>query len=105
MWGCRMEILLKKLTSISAGEFPKLVTCKWPLGRVTLYQDRIVLDARVEKYELLFSEIDHLQFNVLQANIEHHNPHVTKDISVNGILASRAIRKAIVRHRLPVKII
>jgi hypothetical protein len=54
-----MEILLKRATGISAGEFPKLVTCKWPLGRVTLYQDRIIIDARVEKYELLFSEIEH----------------------------------------------
>ena len=100
-----MEILLEKATSISAGEFPKLVTCKWPLGRVMLYQDRIILDARVEKYELLLSEIEHFQFNVFQVDIEHHNPNVIKDISVNGILTYRAIRKAIVRHRLPVKII
>ena len=100
-----MEILLKRATSISAGEFPKLVTCKWPLGRVILYKDRIILDARVEKYELLFSEIDHFQFNVLQVNIAHHNPNVIKDISIDGILASRAIRKAIARHRLPVKMI
>jgi hypothetical protein len=99
------KILLKRATSISAGEFPKLVTCKWPLGRVTLYQDRIILDARVEKYKLLFSEIKHFRFNVLQVNIEHHNPNVIKDISVNGIFSSRAIRKTIVRHRLPVKII
>jgi hypothetical protein len=100
-----MEILLEKATSISAGEFPKLVTCKWPQGRVTLYQDRIILDARIEKYELLFSEIEHFQFNIFQVNIEHHNPNVIKDITVNGVLASRAIRKAIVRHRLPVKIL
>ena len=100
-----MEILLEKATSISAGEFPKLVTCKWPLGRVTFYQDRIVLDARVEKYELLFSEINHFQFNFLQVNIDHHNPNVIKDISINGILATRAIRKAIVRNQLPIKII
>lgn len=99
------EMLLKRATSISAGEYPKLVTCKWPLGRVSLYQDRIILDARVEKYELLFSEIEHFRFNVFQVNIEHHNPNVIKDISVNGIFTSRAIRKAIVQHRLPVKII
>jgi len=70
------EMLLKRATSISAGEYPKLVTCKWPLGRVSVYQDRIILDARVEKYELLFSEIEHFQFNVFQVNIEHHNPNV-----------------------------
>jgi hypothetical protein len=100
-----MEILLEKVTSISAGEFPKLVACKWPMGRVKLYQDRIIFDARVEKYELLFSEIEHFQFNAFQVNIEHHNPDVINDISVNGIFTSRAIRKAIVRHGLPVKII
>jgi hypothetical protein len=100
-----MEILLEKATSISAGEFPKLVTCKWPQGRVTLYQDRIILDALVEKYELLFSDIEHFQFNIFQANIEHRNPNIIKDISVNGIFTPRAIRKTIVRHRLPVKII
>lgn len=99
------EILLDKATSISAGDFPKLVTCKWPLGRVTLYQDRIVLDARAEKYELLFSDIEHFQFNLLQVNIEHSNPDVVKDISINGIFTPRAIRKTIVRHRLPVKIV
>jgi len=100
-----MEILLKKAAGISAGEFPKLVTCNWPLGIVTLYQDRIILDARVEKYELLFLDIEHFQFNIYQVNIEHSNPNVIKDISVNGIFTARAIRKAIVRHRLPVKVI
>ncbi len=39
-----MKILLKKATGSSAGEFPKLVTRKWPLGQVTLYQDRIILE-------------------------------------------------------------
>ena len=87
-----MEILLKRATSISGGEFPNLITCKWPLGRVTLYQDRVILDARVEKYELLLSEIEHFQFNVFQVNIEHHNPNVIKDISVNGIFTSRNSR-------------
>jgi hypothetical protein len=100
-----MKILLEKATSISAGEFPKLITCKWPLGRVTLYQDRIIMDARVEKYELLLSEIDHFEFNFFQVNIEHHNPNVIRDISVNGIFTSRAIHNAIARHRLPVKVI
>jgi hypothetical protein len=99
-----MKILLNRATTISAGEFPKLVTCKWPLGRVILYQDRIILDARVEKYELLFSEVEYFQFNALQVNITHHNPNVIKDISVNGIFTSRAIRKAIMQHRLPIKI-
>ncbi|MDH3590980.1 MAG: hypothetical protein OER88_03825 [Planctomycetota bacterium] len=99
-----MKKLLETATSISAGESPKLVTCKWPLGRVALYDDRIVLDARVEKYELLFSDIDYLEFNFLQMNIEHSNPNVIRDISVNGIFASRAIRKAIEEHRLPVRI-
>jgi hypothetical protein len=91
-----IEVLIEKATSISAGEFPKLVTCKWPLGRVTLCHDRVMLDARVEKYELLFSEIEHFRFNIFQVNIERHNPNVIKDISVNGILTSRAIWKAIV---------
>ena len=100
-----MEILLEKATSISAGEFPKLVTCRWPLGRVRLYQDRIILDALVEQYELLFSEIEHFQFNFFQVNIEHYNPNVIKDISVNGVLISRAIRKVVEQHRLPVNII
>lgn len=99
------KILLKRATSISAGEFPKRVTCNWPLGRVTLCQDRIIFDARIEKYEIMFSDIEHFQFNVLQVNIEHNNPDVIKDISVNGIFTSRAIRKAIKRHRLPIKII
>lgn len=98
-----MKKLLAIATSISASEFPKLVTCNWPLGKVTMYQDRIVLDARVEKYELLFTDIDHFQCNFLQVSIEHHNPNVIKDISVDGVFASRAIRKAIVRHRLPIK--
>jgi len=47
-----MEALLEKATSISAGESPKLVKCGWPLGKVTLYQDRIALDARLEPGEI-----------------------------------------------------
>ena len=98
-----MEALLDKRTSISAGEFPKLVVCKWPLGRVALYRDRILLDASVEKYELLYSEIDSFQFNLLQVNIEHHRPDVVRDISINGILISRMIKAAIKRYALPVR--
>ena len=99
-----MEKLLDKRTSVSAGEFPKLVTCSWPLGKVALYRDRFVLDARVEKYELLFSDIDYCQFNFLQVNIEHRNPSVPRDLSINGIFISRIIKKTIVQYDLPVDV-
>jgi hypothetical protein len=98
-----MESLLEKNTSISAGEFPKLVKCNWPLGKVVLYKDRIILDARAEKYELLYSDVDYSQFNFMQVNIEHHNPNVARDISINGILISRIIKKTIMRHHLPIR--
>ena len=68
-----------------------------------LYRDRIVLDARVEKYELLYSEIDRFQFNFVQVNIEHHNPDVVRDISINGIFISRIVKTAIRRFDLPVR--
>jgi hypothetical protein len=92
------------VTSISAGEFPKLVKCSWPRGKVSLYEDRMILDARAERYELQYSEIDCCSFNLLQVNIEHHNPSVPKDISINGILVSRAIKKAIREHHLPIRV-
>ena len=98
-----MKKLLERRTSISAGEFPKLVTCNWPLGRVVLYEDRIVLDARIETYDLLYADIDRLQFNFFQVNIEHHDPKVVKDISINGAFMSRLIKKAIMRHDLPIR--
>ena len=99
-----MNKLLDKRTSMSAGAFPKLVKCTWPLGRVVLFQDRIVLDARAEKWELLYSDVDCFQFNFMQVNIEHHDPDVIADISINGILISRSIREAIARHGLPIRI-
>ncbi len=99
-----MEKLLEKRTSVSAGEFPKLVKCDWPLGRVALYRDRIVLDARVEKYELLFSDIDYCQFNFIQVNIEHHSPSVPRELSINGVFISRIIKNTIVQHDLPIKL-
>ena len=98
-----MDKVLEKLTSISAGEFPKLVKCSWPLGKVTLYEDRVVLDARVEKYELLYSDIECFQFKVAQVNIEHHDPNVSKDISINGMFIPRIIKKAIRQHDLPIR--
>jgi hypothetical protein len=99
-----MDKLLEKRTSVSAGEFPKLVKCSWPLGRVTLYRDRIVLDARMEKYELLFSEIDYCQFNFIQVNIEHHNPSLPRDLSIDGVFISRIIKQTIAQHDLPVEV-
>jgi hypothetical protein len=98
-----MEKLIEKVTSISAGEFPKIVKCSWPFGKVAFYTDRVVIDARVERYELLYSEIDCFCFNALQVNIEHHNPDVPKDISLNGLLIPRVIRRAITHHHLPVR--
>ncbi len=95
--------MLGKATSVSAGEFPELVKCSWPLGKVVLYEDRIVLDARLEMYELLYSDIDYLQFSLAQVNIEHHNPNVPKDISINGVFIPRIIKKAIKKHGLAVR--
>ena len=100
-----MKTLLDKAASLSAGEFPKLIKCSWPLGRVRLHEDRLWLDACAEQYELLYSDIEHFQFNLFQVNITHHDPKVTRDISINGFFISRAIRKAIAEHHLPIKML
>lgn len=66
------EKLLEKRVGVSAGDLPKLVTCSWPLGSVTMYSDRLVVNAGVELYELAYEGIDHLQINPIQVHIEHH---------------------------------
>lgn len=98
------EKLLEKRVGVSAGEFPKLVSCSWPLGSVTMYRDRLVVNAGVERYELAYRDIDRLQINAFQVNIEHHHPDVIDDITINGILAARRIRRTVEQHRLPVRI-
>jgi hypothetical protein len=99
-----MKKLLERAASLSAGAFPKIVCCTWPIGKVVLYRDRIVLDARAERYELLYSDIDCFQFNLFQANIEHRQPNVVKDISINGFFVARAIKRAIRQYDLPITV-
>ena len=96
--------LLNKRTSVSAGEFPKLVKADWPVGRVTLYDDRFVIFAGAEEYTLLFTDIDYLDIKVGQVNFYHHNPDVIKDISLNGFLIPGIIRKAIAQFGLQVQV-
>ena len=48
-----------------------------------------MVNAGVERYELAYQDIDHLQINPIQVNIEHHRPDVVKDITINGILGAR----------------
>ncbi len=96
--------LLDKRTSVSAGEFPKLVEASWPVGRVRLYDDRFVILAGFEEYILFFSDIDYLDIKVGQVNFYHHNPDVIKDISLNGFLIPGIIRKAISHFGLQVQV-
>ena len=99
-----MTKLLEKRTSVSAGEYPKLVKANWPIGKITLYDDRFVISAAVEEYTLLFTEIDYLDVKLGQVNFYHHNPNVIKDISLNGFLIPGVIRKAIAQFNLHVPI-
>jgi hypothetical protein len=96
--------LLEKRTSISAGDFPKLVTAKWPLGKVVLFKDRMFLDALVEKYNLLYTEIDYIEIKFIEVVIYHHNLEVPKDLTIDGLIIPGEIKKAIEKFNLPVKI-
>ena len=58
----------------------------------------------VEEYTLLFTDIDYLDVKVGQMNFYHHNPNVTKDISLNGFLIPAIILKAIKQFNLHVPI-
>ena len=99
-----MSILFSCTTSISAGEFPELISCRWPLGRVTVTDDRFIFDLRVRKFELLFKDIDYIEFNFLQANFEYQQPGVPANISVNGWLAARQIKALIIQQKLPLTV-
>lgn len=99
-----MTKLLEKRTSVSAGDYPKLVKASWPIGKVTLYDDRFVISAAVEQYTLLFTDIDYIDVKVGQVNFYHHNPNVIKDISLNGFLIPGIIRRTINQFNLNVTI-
>ena len=99
-----MTILLSRATSISAGAFPELISCRWPLGRVTVTDDRFIFDLRIRKFELLFSNVDYIAFNFLQANFEYHQPDLPANLSLNGLLIARQIKNLIIRHNLPVSV-
>jgi len=99
-----MQQLVKKRTSVSAGEFPKLVKANWPLGQITVCDDRFVLDAVSEKFTLLFTDVDYVDILPGQVNFYHHNTDVPKDIGVNGLFIARILRKAIGELGLPVRV-
>ena len=63
-----------------------------------------MVNAGVERYELADEDIDRLQINAFQVNIEHHNPDVIDDTTINEILTARRIRRPLEQHRLPVQI-
>jgi len=97
-----MEKLFEKRTGIAAGEFPKLVKCSWPIGKITFYKDCLVVDAMVEKYTLKYSDIEYITANFLQINIIHRNPSVIKDISLNQPFLASAVKKGIQRYNIPI---
>jgi len=99
-----MEKLFEFGTAVSAGEFPKLVKCSWPLGKITFYRDQLVVNAVAEKYILKYADIDYIKANLLQVQIEHHNPDIIKSIWFNMIFLGNRIKKKVEEFGLPIVI-
>ena len=86
------------------GDSRGLVKASWPFGKITLFGDRLVLNAGFKSFELMYADIDYVKFRYIQLQIEHGNPSVPEHVDVNGFLIPSQIKKAIQAHGLPIEV-
>jgi len=98
-----MKKLFHKRTSVSVGDSSGYAKASWPFGKVTFYDDILVLEVGFRSYRLSHSDIAHLCFKSFQVQIEHHNPDVPEHVDLNGFLISNTLKKAILDYGLPLK--
>ncbi|EDM24818.1 hypothetical protein LNTAR_15372 [Lentisphaera araneosa HTCC2155] len=90
--------------SMTVTEFPEIAECSWPLGSFTFYKNHLLINAGMKKYELLYTEIDHVETEFLHFKIIHNNKKVPKSIwSYTPFLGTR-IKKKILEFKLPIEI-
>ncbi len=99
-----MGKLFEFKTAVSAGEFPKLVTCSWPLGKITFYRDQLEINALAEKYVLKYTDVDYIKTTIIQVQIEHHNPDIIKDITFDTMFLGNRIKKKVKKFGIPITI-
>jgi hypothetical protein len=97
-----MKKVFDKRTSVSVGDSKGLARATWPFGRVTLLEDKILVDAGFKRFELLYSEIEHIKFMPFQVQIEHRNRTVPEHVEINGFVIPHQIKRAIKAHKLPI---
>lgn len=99
-----MEKLFEFRTAVCAAQFPKLVKCSWPIGRITFYKDCLEVSAGFEKYILKYSDIDYIKANFLDVLINHHNPEVIESIWFDMPFLGTRIKKKIKEFNIPIEI-
>ena len=97
-----MKCLLDKRTGVSVGDASSLAKATWPFGKVTLFQDRILLRSGFQRFDLLYSEIKLIRFLPFQVQIEHQSQTVPEQVDVNGLLTPRQFRQVLADHNLPI---
>jgi hypothetical protein len=98
-----MESLFEKRTSVSVGDTKGLARATWPFGRITLFEDHILLNAGFKSFELFYSEIKRIKFSPFQVQIEHQSQTVPEHVDINGFIIPYQIKHVIAVHKLPIE--
>ena len=77
----------------------------WPLGKLSLFRDRLEIKGLLlPTVTLQFDEIDIIRSSLLRVMVEHDNEDVPDYVALTGWGLSGAVRDAVRRNNLPVKV-
>jgi hypothetical protein len=99
-----MDKIFEKRIGLFISQSPKYVKCSWPLGKITMYRDNLVINAITEKFILNYSDIDFIKKNFLNLEISHHNPDVPESVSLHGLRLNKGIERTIGDYSLDIDI-
>ena len=80
------------------------IRATWPLGKVSLEREALVLDTLIRSFRLPLAEIVCIRRCLLSVSIEHRARDVPEYVSIAGFRLFHRLRAAIEQYSLPVDV-
>lgn len=98
-----MKIVSKLFFIASAGSYPGMYA-SWPLAKIQMYQEELVISFLHKKVVLPYRDIDYLEQKWFQVEIHHHAEGVDPYVYISGISFAgsfyAAIKNTVAQHGL-----
>ena len=100
----RMSPLFSSRAGISVVGGGAYCRTSWPLGKVTLDTDVLIVDGLFKSYRLPLADIDRTRAGLLIVDVQHHAAGVPGSVKLWGVRLFQRLRNAVRRHQLRIEV-